>query len=164
VIISGDAFFTGLFAPVAIVAALALAALVLPSIRWTRQLKRDTEIFSAMPDGVERERWAERVTVQATRLRTYEASVPPWDRGASWVFTALYFLAVVSGLNGSLSARWGNWSWPILGLYLVFGTYVVVCLIRGVPVFAPIHPTYRDARSAIGQFRIRHRKRRGSRR
>lgn len=163
-IVSGDAVFTGLLAPVAIVAALALAALVLPSLRWTRQLKRDSEIFSAMPEGVERERWAERVTVQATRLRTYEASVPAWDRAASWIFTTLYLLTLITWLSGALSDRWGEWAWVILGGYCLFGTYVVVCLIRGLPALTPIHPTYRDARAAMKQFRMRHAKRRGNRR
>jgi hypothetical protein len=164
VIVSGDAVFEGLLAPVAIVAALALAALVLPSMRWTRQLRRDSEIFSTMPQGVERERWAERVNVQATRLRTYEASVPAWDRVASWIFTTCYVLTLILWVSGSLSAQWGEWTWAGVGVYLVFGTYVFACLIRGVPVFTAIHPTYRDARAAMRQLRMRQEKRRGNRR
>lgn len=164
-VVTGDAVFTGLLAPVAIVAALALATLVLPSVRWTRQLKRDSEIYSAMPEGVERERWAERVTVQATRLRSYEASVPSWDRAASWAFTAFYVLLLIWWAGGALAAKpWGDWTWIILAIYCFFGTYVVVCLIRGLPVFALIHPSYRDARAAMRQFRMRQRKRRGTRR
>jgi hypothetical protein len=164
VILTGDALFTGLLASLAIIAALALAALALPSIRWTRQLKRDSEIFSAMPDGVERERWAERVTIQATRLRTYEASVPAWDRSASWLFTALYVLTLILWLSGALSARWGEYTWAIVAVYCVFGTYVVICLIRGLPVFSALHPTYGDARAAMRQFRLRKRKPRNTRR
>lgn len=147
--------FTGFLAPVAIVAAVAVSALVLPSVRWTRQLKRDSEIFSTMPEGVERQRWAESVALQATRLRIYEASVPVWDRAASWIFTTLYVLALAAWLSGALTAAWGDWAWVVLGTYCLFGSYVIICLVRGLPVFTSIHPTYRETRTAMRQLRLR---------
>lgn len=73
-----DEFWANALQPIVVslatVAILALLRLITPSVRWGRRLKAETEIFSSLPEGLEREFWAQRVEAQAERLRIYRES------------------------------------------------------------------------------------------
>lgn len=84
----------GLVGIVTSAALFALLALMTPSVRWTRRIKRDIEIMSGLPKGPEREQWQKRVLDRAKHLRLYEDHIPRWQRVVMWFFIAPGTLAV----------------------------------------------------------------------
>ncbi|WEK62086.1 MAG: hypothetical protein P0Y60_04840 [Candidatus Microbacterium colombiense] len=91
------------------VAVLALLRLVTPAVRWERRLKAETEIYSALPDGQERELWGRRADAQAERLRIYrerfrnEGAILAWF--AFPLFAVAVLILVVEGVSGWAFSR-----------------------------------------------------------
>lgn len=78
----------GTFQPVLIsvatLAVLGLLRLITPAVRWHRRFKQDAEVYSALPDGKEKELWRESITAQAERLRIYREDARAGDRIYAW--------------------------------------------------------------------------------
>lgn len=73
---------------------LALATALMPGVRWSRQLAREVNILSGLPEGDERAAWEERVVAHARRLRLFQDFIPTWNKVLSWFPVALFVSAV----------------------------------------------------------------------
>jgi len=92
---------------VATVAVLALLRLVTPSVRWARRLKAETEVFSALPDGTERDLWAKRVEAQAERLRLYRENFSVGSQAVAW-YACLALVGFIVGFVLEALNGWPN--------------------------------------------------------
>jgi hypothetical protein len=135
--------FQPILISLATIAVLALLRLITPTARWTRRLKRDGEIYAALPDGKEKAMWGESVTAQAERLRIYREDLSIGDQIFGWYA----FLTLVSALVALIWDAFHEWSavsllggdspWTaipgalLLVLNLAFALYITVRLISG---------------------------------
>lgn len=113
--------------------AVSVATILVPTVRWTRRLKRDAEIMAALPEGEERSRWEERVTRQGTQLREYFELVPVFDRFAGWATVALMVVGVASALAfgvGDLK-NLDPIGWSLSAVGLLIGVVVSFNTLRG---------------------------------
>lgn len=60
-------FSTAVLTGIAALVVAAIANTLLPGVRWARWLKRDLDIYDALPEGVEKELWHEDIEWQAER-------------------------------------------------------------------------------------------------
>lgn len=114
------ATFQPVIIAVVTVAVFALLRLIAPTARWSRRLKRDGEIYAALPDGPEKDLWAARVTAQAERLRIYWEDVTFRDQVIAWYA----FLALVATTVGVISH--GARDWPAFRMLAAEQSYALI--------------------------------------
>lgn len=147
------------------VAALALVRLITPTVRWSRQLKHDGEIYSSLPEGTEKEIWGRNVTAQAERLRIYREDVSIGDRALAW-YGFVVFVGSIAWLLAQIANGWtldlpapvgeGPAAIPFALLTLIgvgFAGFVVVRLVLGQSIglhngSGGNYPKFRAARRA----------------
>jgi hypothetical protein len=89
------------------VTVLALLRLITPAVRWSRQLRHDREIYSALPDGREKEMWAQTVTAQAERLRLYREDRTFGAQAVAW-YAFFVLAASIVALFREAAMGWPN--------------------------------------------------------
>lgn len=122
---------------------LGLLRLVTPTVRWSRRLKNDAEVYGALPHGREKDLWEARVIAQAERLRLYRENLSLADQIFAWGSFALLVLVVFT------TATEASNGWPSIRAFtpeealasipfaviavmnIVFCITIVVQLIRG---------------------------------
>jgi len=107
---------------IATVAVFALFQLIAPTARWARRLKRDGEIYAALPDGPEKDLWAARVTAQGERLRIYWEDVTLRDQAIAWYA----FITLVGTSVGVISD--GARGWPVSQVLVAEQGYALIPL------------------------------------
>jgi len=118
--------------PIITTAVLALTTLVIPTVRWTRQLKSELAVFSEMPEGEEKNYWQQRVEEQSVRLRTYRTLVPWWDRLLGWLVVVCFALAISFGALFGIDTSWmAPFDWIIFIMGLFVGVYVTINTLKG---------------------------------
>lgn len=128
---------------VATVAILELLRLLTPTARWSRRLKHDGDVLAALPDGPERDLWAESVTAQGERLRIYREDVRPRDQVLAWyaflMLLAFVVILITDAVRGwpvfqAAVMEYGLPGIPLacgLALNLGFALFITVRMIRG---------------------------------
>lgn len=144
-----DSLFSGVVGPLLVTLVLGASALVVPSIRWSRALTRETEIFNGLPPGTEREFWRERVEAQAARLRYHEQQVPMWERVVGWLMVAYLCLVVYMGLAGGLQFPSDGWGWAGAAAVSCGVLYAAVRTLLGLPFFNDSTPEMKAARRRV---------------
>ncbi|GAA2227758.1 hypothetical protein N1031_02760 [Herbiconiux moechotypicola] len=85
----------GVLATLASAGIIALVALMMPAVRWSRQLAREVSIVNGLPKGEERTAWEERVNAHARRLRLFNEVMPLRHKITPWVPVLLFVGSVV---------------------------------------------------------------------
>jgi len=85
----------GVFATLASAGIVALVSLMMPAVRWSRQLAREISILSGLPSGNERNAWESRVVAHAQRLRLFNEVMPLRYKIIPWVPVFLFVGSVV---------------------------------------------------------------------
>jgi hypothetical protein len=80
----------GIFVTLASAGIIALAASMMPAVRWSRQLVREVGILAGLPDGKERNAWEERVLAHAQRLRLFQDVMPLRHKVFPWIPVFLF--------------------------------------------------------------------------
>lgn len=125
------------------VAVLALVRLFSPAVRWNRRLKRDGQIYAALPDGKEKALWAASVTAQGERLRLYREDLSIVDQVFAWYA----FFALITGAAALIWEAAHGWKYAdeltqggiwtaipgvlLLVINLAFALFVTVRLVLG---------------------------------
>ncbi|WP_127792277.1 hypothetical protein [Agromyces sp. LHK192] len=100
---------TGILPVIASVVVAAALSWVLPQVRWARWLKRDLDIYSALPDGPEKERWQHEVEWQAIRLRSHREEMSSFDSvvGVAFMYGAI---VITWGFGGLVLTEVRQWA------------------------------------------------------
>lgn len=85
----------GIVATLASTGIVAMAAIMMPSVRWSRQLAREVNILGGLPKGAERNAWEARVESHARRLRLFQEVMPVRHKIFPWVSIALFVFLIV---------------------------------------------------------------------
>lgn len=134
-------FLTALLSGIAAVVVAAIANTLLPGVRWARWLKRDLDIFNALPDGLEKDLWREDVEWQAERLRRYTVQHPWWAKFGGWILVTLaifvtvgFLVTLILGLvelfaDGGSDTDWAGLA--VFGAIAAFFSIIASDVIRG---------------------------------
>lgn len=80
----------GILATLASAGIVALAAYMMPGVRWARHLARDVSILNALPEGDERTAWETRAVQHARRLRFFQDYMPTGLKVSTWLPVGLF--------------------------------------------------------------------------
>lgn len=134
-------FLTAILTGLAAVLVAAIANTLLPGVRWARWLKRDLDIYNALPDGLEKDLWREDVEWQAERLRRYMVQHPWSAKFGGWIIVMMAIFGIVTFLLALLAwildlsgAGTSDVSWVgllVFGLPVAFFSIMAMDVIRG---------------------------------
>lgn len=85
----------GIFATLASTSIIALAAFMMPGVRWARRLAREVSILSGLPEGEERTAWETRAVQHARQLRLFQEFMPVRHKFLPWIPVGMFVGLVV---------------------------------------------------------------------
>lgn len=127
----------------ATVAVLALLRLMTPAVRWSRQLKHDLDVYSALPPGRERDLWEARAVAQAERLRLFRENRSTGQQFLGWYAIVAILLLVVTSAGEAING------WPLFQSFTLSDWLVAIPLVIAF-IFSVVAAVLLSARLVMG--------------